>query len=111
MYGRLEAVLNSTDTDRISRISQKGEYIIALTYILNRSWCSREWVLQEAALSSKPLTMRGSQTFDLRILDYFILIAGKFEKQETNSFRTSRVLKKKGAQMLHNIQNCRKRVL
>lgn len=99
------------DIQETEKKFSKEEYLSALVNTLNRIWFSRAWVVQEAALSSKPLVMHGSETFDLRILDYLVVLIASLEKEETGTIRDLRVLKTRGAQMLRHIQSCRQRVL
>ena len=70
--------------------------------MLNRPWFSRAWIFQEAAFSQRPIVLLGLRSFDLRILDYLLIVIASIE-----GIRDSRVLRTRGAHTLRCVQEWR----
>ncbi|KAF2268581.1 hypothetical protein CC78DRAFT_540843 [Lojkania enalia] len=107
----LEELGQKLGITRQAREFTKEQYLGSFALFLGRKWFSRAWVVQEAALSSKPVVIHGGQTFDLRALDCLLLVAVSLEKDDSGRVRHSELLKTRGAHMLRHIQRCRQRVL
>lgn len=87
-----------------------NEYLESLLNILAGSWFSRAWIVQEAALSKRPLVVQGSEVFDLRIL-HLIQLAASMVAANDFPLHRSPFLLSPGATIMGTIGVLRQHVL